>query len=161
MLNKAPEEKLLDLIKRAQGRMRLKRELKIFMKVSAILGGLIVLVLVFFLVDVYTSKHGPSKLSADLKEQREGLLLNPKENDRTTQGIEAIAEKEGPIPKVGNLVLLGIVRGDIEQAIIEDKETERTIFLYPGDSIGGFTVSNIKERSVILDYKGEKIELNI
>ena len=161
MLNKAPEEKLLDLIKQAQGKMRLKRELKIFMKVSALLGVLIVLVLAFLLVDVYSPKHSPSKSGAHLEGQIESALLNPQENDIKTQWPEAVAEKESSIPNIGNLVLLGIVRGDVEQAIIEDKEAEKTIFLYQGDSIAGFTVSNIKERSVILDYKGEKVELNI
>ena len=62
---------------------------------------------------------------------------------------------------LGNLNLLGIITGENNQAIIEDKNLKKTFFLYKGDSLGELKVYDIKESAVILDYKGEKIELKI
>ena len=58
-------------------------------------------------------------------------------------------------------MLLGIITGDEDQAVIEDKSGEKSYFLYKGDSFKDFTVYDIKESRVILDYRGEKIELKI
>lgn len=62
---------------------------------------------------------------------------------------------------LGNLNLLGIITGDNNQAIIEDKTLKKTFFLYKGDLLGELKVYDIKDSVVILEYKGEKIELNI
>lgn len=164
MRDKNPEEKLLDLIRQAQGKLRLKKELRVFIRLSVILIGLIIVVISFFLRDMHTSRYNPSKLSMELEGKKGDILQAPQENTKEMIRTEAEPGKEETLSKkeiAGNLVLLGIVRGDTEQAIIEDKDTERTIFLYTGDAIGEFTVSDIKEHSVILDYKGKKIELNI
>ena len=57
------------------------------------------------------------------------------------------------------LSLLGIVRGDKPQAIIEDQKTKKTYFLNIGDSINGLIVESIGEGKVTLDFNGQKIDL--
>ena len=56
---------------------------------------------------------------------------------------------------------MGIVTGENNQAIIEDRNLKKTFFIYKGDSLGELKVYDIKNNAVILDYKGEKIELTI
>jgi len=55
--------------------------------------------------------------------------------------------------------LLGIISGDNPQAIIEDKNTQKTYYLNKGQNIREFTLEEIKEGRVILNYKGQKLEL--
>ena len=57
------------------------------------------------------------------------------------------------------LSLLGIVRGDKPQAIIEDQRTKKTYFLNIGDSINGLVIESIGEGKVTLDYHGQKFDL--
>jgi len=60
---------------------------------------------------------------------------------------------------VKDINLLGIISGDNPQAILEDKNTQKTYYLNKGQSIADFVVEDIKEGKVILNYKGEKLEL--
>lgn len=60
-----------------------------------------------------------------------------------------------------NLNLLGIITGERPQAIIEDRMLKKSFFLYKGDSFGDFKVIEIKEGTVILDNRGERIELRL
>ncbi len=156
-----PEEKLLGLMKKAQGKLRLKKELKLFTKINIILIGLIIVILAIFLVDIFTSKYNIPEPSVDLQKQEEEISPVAVDLD---ENIDVVIEKKFSVSKkelTKNLDLLGIITGDYDQAIIEDKGTKKTFFLYQGDSFGEFTVYDIKESSVILDYKGEKIELNM
>jgi hypothetical protein len=57
--------------------------------------------------------------------------------------------------------LLGVIRGDNDQAIIEDKTLKKTFFLYKGDLLGELKVYDIKDSAVILEYKGEKTEIKL
>lgn len=67
--------------------------------------------------------------------------------------------KEGP--SGSNLKLLGVITGIKPQAIIEDSNLKRTHFLYKGDTFGEYKVIQIKEGKVILEHRGEEIELNM
>lgn len=60
---------------------------------------------------------------------------------------------------VKDINLLGIISGDNPQAILEDKNTQKTYYLNKGQSISDFVVEDIKEGRVILNYKGQKLEL--
>jgi len=60
---------------------------------------------------------------------------------------------------MGSLSLIGIIAGDKPQAIIEDKKSAKSHFLYEGSSIGQVKVVDILEDSVILEYQGQKFEL--
>ena len=55
--------------------------------------------------------------------------------------------------------LVGIIAGERPQAIIEDKETQKTYYLYKGESFSGVTVEDVGEGSVVLNYSGQEIRL--
>jgi len=157
-----PEGKLLDLIKQAHGKLKLKKELKIFTKVNILLIGLIVVILAIFLADVFTSDYRMPELSVDLPKQ--SVLPKLHEFNEDAEDMDVVIGERVSIPKgdvAKDLNLLGVITGDNDQAIIEDKSENKTFFLYQGDSFREFKVRDIKDSSVILDYKGEEIELNM
>ena len=160
-----PEEKLLNLIKQAQGTLKLKKELKIFTKINIVLIGLIIVILAVFLVDFFTSGNTDTELGLDFQEDEADALPGSDSFDiDIDKEVNTPPAADIPVHKkvtVENLNLLGIITGDKDQAIIEDKEKNKTFFLYRGDSFGGFTLFDIKEGGVVLDYKGEKVELNM
>lgn len=95
--------------------------------------------------------------------------------DFYTQGIKskqifgvasAQLTQEANVAVVGvNLIkdinLLGVISGDNPQAIIEDKKSQKTCYLTKGQMIGEFQVEYIGEGKIILNYSGQKFELNI
>ena len=166
MAHPTPEEKLLELIKKAQGKMRLKKELKVFTKVSMVLIALIVVILIVFLIDLFSTGRKASEVSVEAP-KRETLEMT---RDMGVVGYKADKAKEEIIEKTSlpskeelakDLNLLGIIAGDDKQAIIEDKKTKKTFFLYKGDSVGEFRVYDVRENAVILDCRGERIELSM
>jgi len=163
MAGMTPEGKLLDIIKKAQRRFQFKKQLKLFTKINIFLAGLIIVILIMFLVDVFTFKHKASRLDIDLplKEEVKPVV---EDWDDEYEDIEIPIKKDVSISEeelVKDLNLIGIIIGDDNQAIIEDKNKKKTFFLYQGDSFGEFTIYDIKEGRVILEHKEEKIELNM
>ncbi|MFC1667207.1 hypothetical protein ACFL0P_05035 [Candidatus Omnitrophota bacterium] len=160
-----PESKLLDLIKKAQGKIKLKKELKIFTKINIALIVLIVLVLGVFLIDVFTFDYKVPEVTINSPiEKEEDLLISSDFDEDVNEDAEIVFEKDVSVSKDGvikDLHLLGIIAGDDVQAIIEDRETGKTFFVYQGDSFEKITVHRIRDSKVILDYKGDKIELNM
>jgi len=59
------------------------------------------------------------------------------------------------------LNLLGIVWGEDPQAIIENKTTQKTYFLYKGEGFENIELQEILENKVKLQYKGKQFELVI
>ena len=165
MTDATPEGKLLNLIRKAQSKVKIGRDLKIFTKVNIILIGIIAIVAVIFLLDIFVFKEKPSvePVVIDTKQAKAPQpqpALSETEEESTVGpdiNIKRISREE----IVGNLNLLGIITGDNNQAIIEDKTLKKTFFLYKGDSLGDLKVYDIKDSVVILEYRGEKIELNI
>ncbi|MBU1147067.1 MAG: hypothetical protein KKD11_01845 [Candidatus Omnitrophica bacterium] len=153
------EGKLLNLIKDAQKKHRLRKDLKVFTKINILLIALILIILIVFLVDFLNSSQEKPKFIVELPEEEELILPIAEDIE------EEIAIEEKPLVSkeelVKDLTVLGIITGDDDQIIIEDKTAGKTFFLYKGDSFGDFNVNEIKDNSVILDYKGEKIELNM
>lgn len=163
MAGATPEGKLLDIIKQDQGRLKLKKELKVFTKINIILAGLMIIILAVFLIDVFTITHTIPELSVDLPEEKEDILPRPRSFDEDEEDMDVV-KKPVSISKediLKDLTLLGIITGEDNQAIIEDKKTKKTQFLYKGDSIGDLKVIDIKDSEVMLDYNGERIELRI
>ncbi|MFH1854067.1 MAG: hypothetical protein ABH815_02020 [Candidatus Omnitrophota bacterium] len=164
MAELTPEGKLLDLIKQAQGNKNLKKELKIFTNVNIILIGLIAVILAVFLIDIVTSDYNIPELRVDFLEQEGRILPKPVEFSDDVEDVNIVPEKKPSVSKedvLKNLNLLGIVAGDDNQAIIEDLESKKTHFLYTGDNLGEYKVLDIKDNKVLLEYKGEKIELRM
>jgi hypothetical protein len=166
MTESTPEGKLLNLIRNDQSKSKIGKDLKIFTKINIILVGIIGVVAIIFIADVFIFKKKPveAPIVEDIQVKVPEIAVQaPKIQP------EPIVEKieEAPVKRIsrgeilGNLNLLGIITGDNNQAIIEDKTLKKTYFLYKGDSFGDLKVYDIKESVVILDYKGEKIELNI
>ncbi|MBU4589584.1 MAG: hypothetical protein KKG01_01515 [Candidatus Omnitrophica bacterium] len=163
MAGATPEGKLLDIIKQGQGKLKLKKELKVFTKINIILAGLMIIILAVFLIDVFTITHTIPELSVNLPEEKEDILPRPRSFDEDEEDMDVV-KKPVSISKeeiLKDLTLLGIITGEDNQAIIEDKKTKKTQFLYKGDSIGDLKVIDIKDSEVMLDYNGERIELRI
>ena len=55
--------------------------------------------------------------------------------------------------------LVGIIAGENPQAIVEDKEAQKTYYLYKGQGFGEVTVEDVGEGRVVLNYKGREIIL--
>ncbi len=160
-----PEEKLLNLIKKDHSRAKIKKDLKIFTKINIILIGLIVILAVVFISDAFIFKSKISESSLDIKmdESEVQPIANDAEVDLDMGEMDkGMATKKIPVDEIkAGLNLLGIITGDNNQAIIEDKGEKKTFFLYKGDTLGELRVYDIKDSAVILEYKGEKIELRI
>ncbi|MCU0665998.1 MAG: hypothetical protein MUF05_02775 [Candidatus Omnitrophica bacterium] len=60
-----------------------------------------------------------------------------------------------------NINLVGIMLEPTPQAVIEDKKNQRTYYLTVGQSFGDMTVEEIHDGKIIIDYKGQKMELSI
>lgn len=60
---------------------------------------------------------------------------------------------------IKNLNLMGIVSGEKLQAIIEDRQLNKTYFLYQGDYLGEIKIDEIQPDKVILEYRGEQVNL--
>ncbi|MCX5693007.1 MAG: hypothetical protein NTX47_04920 [Candidatus Omnitrophica bacterium] len=169
MTDSTPEEKLLNLIRKDQSKARIGKDLKIFTNVNIVLIGLIGVVAIVFLADAFIfKKKPPEELAADLEARipkTQPAIIEKIEEDNAID--QSKPDKDMNIKKVskeeimGNFNLLGIIRGDNDQAIIEDKVLNKTFFLYKGDSLGELKVYDIKDSAVILEYKGEKVELKI
>lgn len=57
MIESTPEEKLLNLIKKGQSKVKFGKDLKIFTKVNMVLISLIAVIAVVFLADVFIFKR--------------------------------------------------------------------------------------------------------
>jgi len=163
-----PEGKLLEIIKKARQKERLKRDKNIFTRVNIILIVLIIIVAGVFIYDLLTFNYKGLDLKIDIPETSQEEIQEPSLRNNSFEAYETnppdvhIEEKKPLGTELAkDLNLLGIVKGNDDQAIIEDKQSNKTFFLYRGDSIRDFKVLDIKEKKVILDYKGEKIELEM
>ena len=58
-----------------------------------------------------------------------------------------------------NLSLIGIVEGETLQAAIADEKSGKTYFVTKGESVEDMVVEDVFPNKVILDYRGERIEL--
>ena len=167
MIDTTPEEKLLNLIKKDQSKTKIRKELKVFTKINILLISIIAIVAVIFLADVFifkqkTSEEIPAVDMQAKAPQAQPVAIEPKEDSTPVLTDKVIDQKKISREEIlGNLNLLGIITGENNQAIIEDKNLKKTFFLYKGDSLGELKVYDIKSNMVILEYKGEKIELSI
>jgi hypothetical protein len=77
----------------------------------------------------------------------------------------AEGETSAAIPTDINLTkeinLVGIISGDNPQAIIEDRQTQKTYYVAKGQFIGDYKVADIQEGKIILEFQGKRYELNM
>ena len=57
------------------------------------------------------------------------------------------------------LIVVGINRGRVPEALIEHSEEKRTYFVKVGDQINGITVKSIDQQGVTVTYEGEETTL--
>lgn len=84
------------------------------------------------------------------------------------QGKKVFGTVSSPYPAIASAAgdsvakrfnLVGIVNGAQPQAIIEDAVTQKTYYIYEGQTIGGVTVKEITNGKTVLIYEGEEIAL--
>lgn len=77
------------------------------------------------------------------------------------QELEVESITAGPVLEEvrANLSLIGVIAGDRPQAIIEDKKSGKSYFLYKGGTIGQAKVVDILQDTVIMEYNGQRFEL--
>jgi len=66
-----------------------------------------------------------------------------------------------PVDLFKDLSLLGVIAEDPPQAIVKDKRSGNTHFLYTGDKIGDMIVQSISEGKVVVEHKGELYEMHL
>ncbi len=64
-----------------------------------------------------------------------------------------------PTEFVQNLRLVGIVLDQTPEAIIEDLQTNETLFLHKGDQIREGVIEEIQESKVVFNYYGQHVEI--
>jgi len=136
-------------------------------------------VLAFFIYDLfYAAYYRPYEPKLDLSEASKALEsdmagklgIRPYEQYSRSIGsrniflppqieIEEVATGPSLDEVRASFSLLGIIAGPRYQAIIEDKRTGKSHFVYEKNSIGEATVVQIMEGSVVLEYKGQEFTL--
>ena len=97
-----------------------------------------------------------------LQEYREALAA------RNPFRLEAVRVQDAPASQtaqaklqelIAKLTVVGINRGAVPEALIEDGESKRTHFVKVGDVINGVTISGIDQEGVKVSYEGEETVL--
>ena len=133
--------------------------------------------LVYFIYEVfYTSYHkkeadifAESEKVTEIKEE-DSLEIKPYSfyssaiegrNIFMPQQLEIEEVITGPTLEeiTATLSLIGIIAGERPQAIIEEKKSGKSYFLYKGGSVGKAKIVEILEDSIVMEYQGEKFEL--
>lgn len=81
-------------------------------------------------------------------------------------GASGSAHSQGPSQSAqdlsARLSLMGIMGGEPPQVIIQDTKTQKTFFVSPGQAVvDGATLKSVLENRVILELRGEEIELSL
>lgn len=105
-------------------------------------------------------------------EQKIGLKSPLKPYEFYLEGIKnrsiftagSTAETSTPLNKadldlIKDISLVGIISGEVPQAIIEDKKNQKTYYLSKGQFFGELQLEDIQEGKVILNYAGRRFEL--
>ncbi len=79
-----------------------------------------------------------------------------------TRETAPIAEEGPPITELAkDLALVGVISGDNPQAIIQNKKTRQSFYVYAGESVLEFKIKQIDKATVILEHKGETLKLSL
>ncbi|MDD5504719.1 MAG: hypothetical protein PHV77_05345 [Candidatus Omnitrophica bacterium] len=60
-----------------------------------------------------------------------------------------------------DLKLVGVIPGDVPQAIIEDKKNNQTLFLREGELVNGIEIKSVSAGRVVLNYGEETMTLSL
>jgi hypothetical protein len=75
--------------------------------------------------------------------------------------VRAKESEAVPVDLFKDLSLQGVIAENPPQAIIKDKRSGNTFFLYTGDKIGDMNVNSISEGKVVVEHKGELYEMHL
>lgn len=113
----------------------------------------------------------PRDIQASLGSQETALLPQREEYSAYSKEMEGkelftapyVAESPGlgstSVDISKKFSLVGIIAGAEPQAIIEDTETQKTYYLYKGQSFNGVTLQEIGDGKVIISHKGKEVIL--
>ena len=110
-------------------------------------------------VKIAQSERKPYASYADIISQH-ALFKAAAEEQKQPVVVDTLPQVS-PLELLSNYSLAGVVSGQSPQAIIEDKKAQKTYFLGKGQSLGEFKIHDIIEGKVILDFKGQKLELSL
>lgn len=149
-------------------------------RLNSILVPILIFLLLYFIYDLfYTTFYKKTELKILMEDAKkiagvkEGEVVLEKKpysyyassiegrNIFMPQEVEAESVISGPtVDEIkASLSLIGIIAGDRPQAIIEDKKTRKSYFLYKGGIVGESKIVEILQDSVIMEYKGQRFEL--
>ena len=77
----------------------------------------------------------------------------------TTQRTQELSTEVPLQKKVSTLSVVGVNRGKVPEALIEDRKTSRTYFVKVGDTVNGVMVEAINENGVLVSLDGESTYL--
>ncbi len=146
---------------------------------NAILTSVLACLLLYLVYDLFSTAHAPDSLEEfaqyEVSEAGETPALARQEEPYsyyagpaqgrsifTPQEIETTAPVQtGPsVEEISaGFSLIGIIAGDRPQAIVEDKKTGKSYFVYTNGAIGQVRVVEIRSDSVIMEYQGKRFEL--
>ena len=114
-----------------------------------------------FAEDSMESDFGRKEDSLDIQPYSHYSSVIKGRNVFKSQEVDAEAVFTGPgIEEISaDLSLIGIIAGNRPQAIIEEKKSGKSYFVYKGGSVGQTKVVDILEDSVVMEYQGQNFEL--
>ena len=100
-------------------------------------------------------------LQASAEEYRRTLAERNPFRLATEHVVEALpgghpAAKRKLMELTADLTVVGINRGAVPEALVEDSKAKRTYFLKVGDQVNGLTISSIDQSGVMVSYEGEE-----
>jgi len=91
-----------------------------------------------------------------------GSLIATTGSGGTAGSAHSQAPSESAQELSARLSLMGIMSGEPPQVIIQDTKTQKTFFVSPGQTVvDGATLKSVLENRVILELRGEEIELTL
>jgi hypothetical protein len=153
--------------------------------VNKILGALLLILLLLLGLELYFPGNPVADLESGLKQapvraepKREIATLEPLETYEELIGRREIFRPTGPVAGVTpdrpeekkasrleelikDFELTGISQGASPRAVLRSRKDGTVFFLTPGAEIGqtGIVLKEIRERTIVLSYKGEEAEL--
>lgn len=91
-----------------------------------------------------------------LNAYRETIVSRNPFNQRTGRPTTADGDNSKLQALTSGLVVVGINRGRIPEALIEDSAAKRTYFVRVGDTLNGMTITSIDSQGVAVAYENEE-----